>query len=145
MTHASEERRRAALPLIGKRIQRSEKAGKLPQKVATSAKTVLQSSKAHEVSYEDISQSIQVKIFFVPGPVKSFSKFFFSSLFIKIDAFKPTSKRFAALWQGSALRIFSLFFFFLCVIYPFKRYNKQHYAANPEPTNTKTNGKQVTR
>lgn len=46
---------------------------------------------------------------FVPGPVKSFSKFFFSSLFIKIDAFKPTSKRFVALWQGSALRIFSFF------------------------------------
>lgn len=42
------------------------------------------------MSYEEISQSIQVKIF-VPGPVKSFSKFFI--FFIKIDAFLNPHQR----------------------------------------------------
>lgn len=125
-TGAMSLERKAALSSLLKVIQRSEKVVNLPQKLSCKVQKL---TRCHMKIFLKVSKS---KYFFVPGPVKSFSKFFFFLfLFIKIDAFKPTSKRFVALWQDTALRIFFVF-------YPFKLYNKQHYAANREPTDTKT-------
>lgn len=71
--------------------------------------------KHHKVSYEDISLKTKYFFFLLCNhhlSSRSCKKFLQISLFIKIDAFKPTSKRFGALWQGTC---FKNFFFCLFV------------------------------
>lgn len=106
--------RKAAPPLILKIIQRSQKVVyivNLPQKFSTSAKLsckVQKLTRCHMKIFLKVSKSK----YSCSRSSKKFLQIFFS-LFIKIDAFKPTSKRFVALWQGTALRIF----FFLSFIH----------------------------
>lgn len=86
-TGAMSLQRKAALPSLLKVIQRSEKVVNLPQKLSCKVQKL---TRCHMKIFLKVSKSK----YFCSRSSKKFLQIFFFFLFIKIDAFKPTSKRF---------------------------------------------------